>query len=126
MNVSHSNAPEAIVPEEAQAISGLLGTLGHPIRLMMVCELLGGELCAGDLTARFGTTKGNISQHLTLLLEQGILRREQRSKRNYYSISDPRVAAVIRVLKENYCPEIHRSGSKPAKRARPRTKSGKD
>jgi DNA-binding transcriptional ArsR family regulator len=117
---------DSIVPEEAIAIAKLLGTLGHPIRLMMVCELLGGELYAGELTERFGTTKGNISQHLTLLLKQGILLREQRSKRNYYRIADPRVAAVIRVLKDHYCPAgTHRKAGKRARKS-PNAPTNKD
>ena len=93
-----------IVPSEAIMISDLLGVLQHPIRLMMVCELLEGEVCAGDLTETFGTTKGNISQHLTLLLQHGIIERESRATKNFYRIADPRVAILLRVLKENFCP----------------------
>jgi|GEM_PF-3921767 len=104
MNGSQATANRLIVPSEAVVISGLLGVLQHPIRLMMVCELLEGEVCAGDLTSRFGTTKGNISQHLTLLLRQGIVERESRANKNFYRIKDPRVAVLLRVLKENFCP----------------------
>ena len=97
-------ASRLIVPGEAVVISDLLGVLQHPIRLMMVCELLEGEVCAGDLTTRFGTTKGNISQHLTLLLHHGIIHRDSRANKNFYRIADPRVAVLLRVLKENFCP----------------------
>ncbi len=104
MKRAETVAKKLIVPSEALVISDLLGVLQHPIRLMMVCELLDGEVCAGDLTDRFGTTKGNISQHLTLLLQHGILERESRATKNFYRIADPRVALLLRVLKENFCP----------------------
>ncbi|MBN8216350.1 MAG: winged helix-turn-helix transcriptional regulator [Spirochaetes bacterium] len=93
-----------VVPREAVAISRILGALRHPIRLMMVCELLDGERCAGDLTERYGTTKGNISQHLTALIGQKIVLRERRANRNYYHIADSRIESVIRLLKKQYCP----------------------
>lgn len=102
--MSAAAASKLIVPSEAVVISDLLGVLQHPIRLMMVCELLEGELCAGDLTDRFGTTKGNISQHLTLLLRHEVISRQSRANKNFYRIADPRVAVLLRVLKENFCP----------------------
>lgn len=97
-------ATPLIVPDEAVVIADLLGVLQHPLRLMMVCELLEGELCAGQITEKFGTTKGNISQHLSLLLRQGILERDTRATKNFYRIADPRVKTLLRVLKETFCP----------------------
>jgi len=104
MKQANSESNTQFVPDEALVISGLLGVLQHPIRLMMVCELLEGELFAGELTEKFGTTKGNISQHLTLLLRHGIIDRDSRANKNFYRIADPRVAVLLRVLKENFCP----------------------
>ena len=124
MKSGPTTASRLIVPSEAVVISDLLGVLQHPIRLMMVCELLEGEVCAGDLTARFGTTKGNISQHLTLLLHHGIIHRDSRANKNFYRIADPRVAVLLRVLKENFCPHgpTAPTASKPVK---PRSKPSK-
>ena len=108
-------ASNLLVPSEALVISDLLGVLQHPIRLMMVCELLEGELYAGELTEKFGTTKGNISQHLTLLLQHGIISRDSRANKNFYRLADPRVAILLRVLKENFCPH----GPAPSTKTKP-------
>lgn len=113
MKQAEAVASKLIVPAEAVIISGVLGVLQHPIRLMMVCELLDGEVCAGDLTEQFGTTKGNISQHLTLLLRHGIISRDSRANKNFYRIADPRVAILLRVLKENFCPHGPTPSVKP-------------
>jgi len=105
-----------IVPHEAMVISDLLKVLQHPIRLMIVCELLERELYAGEITECFGTTKGNISQHLTLLLEHKIIDRESRGNKNIYRISDHRIESLIRVLKKNFCPH---GPSRPVAQAKP-------
>lgn len=109
-----------VVPREAVVISSLLGALRHPIRLMMVCELLEGERCAGDLTAKYGTTKGNISQHLTALIREKIVLRERRSNHNYYHIADSRIESVIRLLKKQYCPMGPSAPVRAASKPRPR------
>ena len=104
MNEKSASINGLIVPHEAVVISELLGVLQHPIRLMMVCELLERDLIAGEITRCFGTTKGNISQHLTLLLQHGIIERERSGTKNIYRIADPRVEKILRVLKKTYCP----------------------
>ena len=119
MKKLQSTVSGMIVPQEAVLISELLGVLQHPIRLRMVCELLEREMFAGDLTECFGTTKGNISQHLTLLLRHEIISRERQGKNNVYRIADPRVETLLRVLKSNFCPN---GPSKPSSTQTKRSK----
>ncbi len=83
-----------------------LKVLAHPTRLMIVCHLLGGELFAQELLDLLGTTKGNISQHLTALLRQKIIARQSRGRHNYYRIADDNMKSLISHLKRLYCPEF--------------------
>lgn len=91
------------IPAEAKALSKLLGTLRHPLRLLMVCELVKGPRFAGDFTAALGTTKSNISQHLTILLRQGLIARTSRGTHNLYRLKDPRMVALMGLLFREFC-----------------------
>jgi DNA-binding transcriptional ArsR family regulator len=81
---------------------------------MIVCHLLGGELYSQELLELLGTTKGNISQHLTALMRQKIIARQSRGRHNYYRIADDTMKSLIAHLKKLYCPDfeiptLHRS-----------------
>jgi ArsR family transcriptional regulator len=90
---------------EAETVATVLKRLAHPARLMAVCHLLRGERYALELSDRLGTTKSNVSQHLSALVAAGILAREQRGNRNYYRIADDRVRALIGFLEASFCPD---------------------
>ncbi|MBF0311974.1 MAG: winged helix-turn-helix transcriptional regulator [Oligoflexia bacterium] len=92
--------------ENALKMSKLLKTLAQPIRLLIVCHLLEGELYAQEITDSLGTTKGNISQHLTALLNQEIIERISNGNRNLYAIKDPRIKKLVQLMKELYCPDF--------------------
>ena len=94
------------LPVESKKIAQLLKVLAHPLRLLIVCQLLSGEMFAQELLESLGTTKGNISQHLTILLRQKIIRRRKDGKHNYYSIADDNVHTLIQTIKKLYCPNF--------------------
>jgi ArsR family transcriptional regulator, virulence genes transcriptional regulator len=88
---------------DAAIVARLLKSLGNPLRLLLVCHLADGELFARELNDRIGTTKGNVSQHLTALLKTRLILRERRGNRNYYRIADPRVNKLMQFLRKAYC-----------------------
>lgn len=96
------------ISPDAKRVAKILGTLRHPLRLLMVCELADGPRFAGDFTERLGTTKGNISQHLTLLLKQGLIGRSRQGTFHLYRLKDARVAKLTRFLFREFCgrPEL--------------------
>jgi ArsR family transcriptional regulator len=72
-------------------LASQLKALGDPTRLDLVIEVASSEnseACVCDLTDIAGLTQGTVSHHLRVLVESGILEREQRSKWAYYSLSD--------------------------------------
>jgi ArsR family transcriptional regulator len=68
--------------------------LGEPLRLRLLQHLQGGELSVGELTERLGTTQPNVSKHLRLLGEAGLVARRQDGNTAYYSIADETVFAL--------------------------------
>jgi ArsR family transcriptional regulator len=67
-----------------------LKALGDKTRLEMVTTVaqdLSMEACVCDLTEIAGLSQGTVSHHLKILVETGILAREQRGKWAYYSLT---------------------------------------
>jgi DNA-binding transcriptional ArsR family regulator len=76
----------------------LLKLMAHPIRLMILRHLRGGECCVSRMIECFQIPQPNISQHLKLLLSAKIVRVEQRGRKRCYSLADPRVEKILAVL----------------------------
>lgn len=65
--------------------------LGEPLRIRLLQELHGGERTVGDLVDAVGSTQPNVSKHLRILQEAGIVGRRQEGNSVYCFISDPTV-----------------------------------
>lgn len=94
--------------ENADRASAVLASLGHPTRLLIVCLLLERERFAGELLEALGTTKGNISQHLKILQQEGHLQSRKEANRIYYRIADERLRKLVGTLQSLYCPGLLR------------------
>lgn len=88
---------------EINDTAALLKAMAHPIRLEILCRLQGGELSVGELQATVQTTNGNISQHLAILRNQGIIACRREANFIYNRISDPQVAALMASLQALFC-----------------------
>jgi ArsR family transcriptional regulator, arsenate/arsenite/antimonite-responsive transcriptional repressor len=75
--------------EDAEQLARLLKALADPTRLRllsMVAAHESGEACICDLTDPVGLSQGTVSHHMKVLVEAGILTREQRGKWAYYAL----------------------------------------
>ena len=72
-------------------LAELLKALADPSRLEIVRQVLssdGEEACVCDLTDAAGLTQGTVSHHLKILVDAGILEREQRGRWAFYSLNE--------------------------------------
>ena len=92
--------------ESALTASKVLSSLGHPTRLLIVCLLLERERFVNELLDEIGSTKGNISQHLRVLENQGHVISRKDANRVYYRISDPKLTKLLKTLQTLYCPGL--------------------
>ena len=90
-------------------IAGLLKAIAHPIRLKILCLLQEEELTVGDMLAAIQTTNGNISQHLAILRNQGIIASRKDASYIYNCIADPRVLELIQNMQDLFCCPAHTS-----------------
>lgn len=66
-------------------------TLGEPFRLRILQVLESGEHSVGDLVAALDGNQPNVSKHLQVLFDAGLLSRRREGTSILYAISDPMV-----------------------------------
>lgn len=87
----------------AEAVAGFLKAMASPHRLMVLCQLVEGERCVGELVAATGIAPTSMSQHLGKLREEGIVAVRRDHRTLYYRIEHPAARAVMTVLYEQFC-----------------------
>lgn len=65
--------------------------IGEPMRIRLLDALRDGEASVGELTERLGATQQNVSKHLGVLHQAGVVRREKEGTFVNYSIADDSV-----------------------------------
>jgi ArsR family transcriptional regulator len=91
---------------KAEGIAGMLSCIAHPTRLMIICMLVKREMFVHEVVEKLGTTKGNISQHLRVLADRGLIQKRRDGNRIFYSLKDPNLADLIARIKKLYCPNF--------------------
>jgi len=73
----------------------LLKAIAHPTRLQIVAELLKGTKCVNDIQEILPASQANISQHLTVLRNAGIVSFAQDGSQRCYFVSRPKLVSAI-------------------------------
>jgi ArsR family transcriptional regulator len=77
--------------------------MSHPLRLKILCTLRDQEVSVQDIVDRVGTSQSNISQHLAILRDKGILISRKDANRVYYRVGDARTLRLIALMHEVFC-----------------------
>jgi DNA-binding transcriptional ArsR family regulator len=80
-----------------------LKAMSHPLRLKILCVLGNNAVSVQDIVEQVGTSQSNISQHLAILREKGILGYKKEANRVYYFIDDQRMLQLIRMMRDVFC-----------------------
>lgn len=81
-------------PDALALVASRFKMLSEPLRLHILQELETGALSVGELTAAVGATQPNVSKHLKMLQDAGIVARKQDGNTVFYSIADESVFAL--------------------------------
>ncbi|MGG6267962.1 ArsR/SmtB family transcription factor [Leptolyngbya sp. AN03gr2] len=79
---------QPVPPEVVQQVSDYFSVLGEPMRLRILNLLRDGEKCVQDLVDATETSQANVSKHLKVMLQAGILTRRSKGTLAYYSVED--------------------------------------
>ena len=89
--------------EDIDRASRSLKAMSHPLRLKILCTLGAEEISVQDIVDHVGTSQSNISQHLAILRDKGILSARKDANRVYYKVGDQRTLRLIGMMREVFC-----------------------
>lgn len=95
MDVSH-------IEQNVDGAAGLLKAMSNESRLRIVCTLYRGEKSVRELEAVVGLSQSALSQHLSLLRENGIVTARRDAQNVYYSLNDRRITQILIALGRFY------------------------
>ena len=91
----------ALDEEAAERLAGVLKALADPTRLRLlsiVAARQDGEECICNLTDLVGVSQPTVSHHMKVLVDAGLLDREQRGKWAYYRVIPGALDALASML----------------------------
>lgn len=98
------------LPKEAlEQVASYFRVLSEPTRLMLLNKLRGGERNVGELAQACGFTAANVSRHLALMMQSGLVARDSRGTSVYYRIADKSVYALCDLVCGNIGRQLERS-----------------
>ena len=89
--------------EDIERASRSLKAMSHPLRLKILCTLGSAEISVQDIVKQVGTSQSNISQHLAVLRDKGMLATRRDANRVYYRIGDMRTLHLIEMMRDVFC-----------------------
>lgn len=88
----------------------LCAALGEVNRLLLLYALADAPLSVGELVQRVGLPQPTVSRHLHTLRECGVVHAERQGKSVVYSPSDPRIYAVLDLLRAISTDQMQKQG----------------
>lgn len=81
----------------------LMKVLSNRDRMMLLCEIAQGEKCVSELETALDLHQPTLSQQLTVLRKEKLVKTRREGKQIYYSLSSQVVVAVMGLLYKHYC-----------------------
>lgn len=100
---------KGLPPEALEQVAAYFQALSEPTRLRILNFLRDGERNVGDLAQACGYTAANVSRHLAMLMQHGLVTRETRGTSAYYRIADDSVYALCDLVCGNIARKLERS-----------------
>jgi len=88
---------------DIEIASRSLKAMSHPLRLKILCTLGNREVCVQGIVENVGTSQSNISQHLAILRDKGILSARKDANKVFYRVGDERTLRLIGMMQELFC-----------------------
>lgn len=99
---SHSaHVPAPLDRDAAEILARTLRAVADPTRLQVLSMINGspdGEASVQSLADRLGLRQPTVSHHLRIMLEDGLVTREQRGRNVWYAIAPERRASIADLL----------------------------
>lgn len=94
-----------LLRQNAHAAARLMKALSNPSRLLILCQLIDGELSVSALNERIGLSQSAFSQHLALLRKDGLVKTRKEAQTVYYRLANDHAEQILEVLYRLFCKE---------------------
>ena len=112
-----SYAKRKLSGDALEMVSERFKALSEPMRLRLLYALMDGEKTVSELVGEIGGVQANVSKHLSVLLDAGILARRKQGTSAYYRITDESIFELCDLvcgsIHERLVAELDRLGAPP-------------
>ena len=93
------SVPAKVLSDAAlMLIAGRFRALSEPLRLRLLNKLMEGEFTVSQLVETAGTGQANVSKHLAVLKEAGMVATRREGLNTYCSIADPTILQLCELM----------------------------
>jgi DNA-binding transcriptional ArsR family regulator len=103
-DMTTTSLPQPLPDELVELIARRFRVIGEPMRIKLLDQLRRGEATVLDLTAAVGASQQNVSKHLGVLHDAGIVARRKEGTQVYYRVVDSGVFELC----ETVCGSVQR------------------
>ncbi len=89
--------------EQIEQAARAMKSIAHPLRLKILCLVADEEMSVQDIVEAVGTSQSNISQHLAILRDKGVLKARKDANRVFYRIGDARTLEMVGIVRQVFC-----------------------
>ena len=89
--------------EHIELAARSLKAIAHPLRLKILCVIGEEEACVQQIVDAVGTSQSNISQHLAILREKGVLQTRKDANRVFYRVTAQRILQLVSLMRDVFC-----------------------
>lgn len=104
---SSTPVPQEVILQVAEYFS----VLGEPMRLKILNVLRDGEKCVQDLVEATETSQANVSKHLKVMMQAGILTRRSEGTLAYYRVEDELIFELCNLVCDRLATRIEQQAS---------------
>jgi ArsR family transcriptional regulator len=105
MKINEAKKNDKLIDKDEDILRASMSikAIAHPLRLKILCALAENELTVWSIVDCTGSSQSNISQHLGILRNQGILVSRKDANRVLYRIGDPRTIKLVSMMRDVFC-----------------------
>ena len=81
-----------------------LKAMAHPLRLKILCVIGESELPVMEIVNKVGTTQSNVSQHLDILREKGIVVSRRKGSKILCRVKSKEILELMAAMQRTFCP----------------------
>ena len=89
---------KTLTPESFELIASRFRVLAEPLRLRILHTLGDGEMSVGEIVTATGAGQANVSKHLGMLLDAGLVARRKQGLNAYYRVADESIFRMCELV----------------------------